>query len=327
MSSQSPLVIITHTLPEEWLEKLDGACRILSGPTDADHLVPELEERLPDAAGLFSLLTIPVTEDLLTKAPNLKVVSNMAVGYDNIDITACTQRGIPVGNTPGVLTEGTADLTMALLLAAARKLPQASQDAREGRWTTWSPTGWLGVDLNGATLGIVGMGKIGTAVARRAHAFGLRLVYTDTKPQPALEAELGATKLSLETLLWESDFVSLHVPLTDETRYMINAEALQFMKKTAILINAARGAVVDSKALFRALSEGWIAAAALDVTDPEPLSPDDPLYTLPNCLIAPHIGSATVHTRRRMAELACDNLLAGLRGERLPHCVNPEVYK
>ena len=322
-----PLVLISHSLPEEWLTILEGTCQMVTGPPEADHLVPKLAERLPEAEGLFSLLTIPVSEDLLSKAPNLKVVSNMAVGYDNVDVGACTRRRIPVGNTPGVLTEGTADLTMALLLAAARKLPQASLDAREGRWKTWSPTGWLGADLNRATLGIVGMGKIGAAVARRARGFGMNIVYTDHTPKPELELELSASKLSLETLLWESDFISLHVPLTPETHHLIDAEALQYMKKTAILINAARGAVVDSQALYQALSEHWIASAALDVTDPEPLPPNDPLYSLPNCLIVPHIGSATQHTRQRMAELACDNLLAGLRGERLPNCVNPEVYQ
>ncbi len=327
MPEHLPLVIITHTLPEEWLAKLKGQCRLVSGPPDADHLAPELEKYLPEAKGFFTLLTIPVSEELLRKAPKLKVVSNMAVGYDNVDVGACTQRCIPVGNTPGVLTEGTADLTIALLLAAARKLPQAGQDARQGRWKTWSPTGWLGTDLNGATLGIIGMGKIGAAVARRAHVFGLRLVYTDTNPKPEIEKAFGATKLPLETLLRESDFVSLHVPLTPETHHLIDAEALQSMKKTAILINAARGPVVESQALFHALSEGWIAAAALDVTDPEPLPIDHPLYALENCLIVPHIGSATRYTRQRMAELACDNLLAGLRGERLPNCVNTEVYQ
>lgn len=327
MTNGLPFVLITHTLPDEWLKKLDGHCRILTGPPETDHLGPELEQHLPEADGLFSLLTIPVSEVLLSKAPNLKVVSNMAVGYDNVDVAACTRRGIPVGNTPGVLTEGTADLAMALLLAAARKIPQSSQDARNGLWKTWSPTGWLGADLNRATLGIVGLGKIGAAVARRARAFGMNIVYSDQHPKPELEKEFSAIKLSLETLLWESDFVSLHVPLSPETQHMINAEALQQMKRTAILINAARGPVVDSKALYQALKENWIAAAALDVTDPEPLPPDDPLYSLSNCLIVPHIGSATQRTRRRMAELACDNLLAGLRNEPLPNCVNPDVYQ
>jgi len=327
MSSHLPLALITHTLPEDWLRKLEGQCRIVIGPFDADRLAPELEQRLPEVEGILSLLTIPVSEEVLARAPLLRVVSNMAVGYDNIAVMACTRRGIPVGNTPGVLTEGAADLTMALLLAAARKLPQASQDAREGRWTTWSPTGWLGADLNGATLGIIGMGKIGAAVARRAAAFGMRIIYSDPNPNPVLEADLLAMRKSFEEVLTESDFLSLHCPLTHETRGLIDARVLRSMKPTAILINAARGPIVNSQALYKALDEGWIAAAALDVTDPEPLPPTDPLYSLPNCLIVPHIGSATRRTRRRMAELACENLLAGLRGERLPYCVNPEVYQ
>jgi phosphoglycerate dehydrogenase-like enzyme len=288
--------------------------------------MPELASHLGEAEGLFTLLTVRVDEALLDRAPRLRVVSNMAVGVDNVDLAACTRRGIPVGNTPDVLTDATADLTMALLLAAARRLPEAAADARAGRWTTWSPTGWLGADLAGATLGIVGMGKIGRGVARRGHGFGLHLVYSDPSPQPNIEQSLAAVRLPLEELLRRSDFVSLHVPLTPETRGLIGEAALRTMKPNAILVNAARGAVVDTPALVRALREGWIAGAALDVTDPEPLPPDHPLYALPNCLILPHIGSATHGTRRRMAELACENLLAGLEGQRLPRCVNPEVY-
>jgi lactate dehydrogenase-like 2-hydroxyacid dehydrogenase len=321
-----PLVLITHTLPKSWLASLEGHCQQIVGPKDATALAPELEAHLAEAEGLFCLLTIPIREETLQNAPRLCVISNMAVGHDNIDVAACTRRGIPVGNTPGVLTDGTADLTMALLLAIARRLPEASRDAQEGRWTTWSPTGWLGSDLYDATLGIVGMGKIGRAVAERAKGFGMRLVYSDTTPNPQAEASLGAERLSLIELLKESDFVSLHTPFTSETRHLLNEETLRLMKPTAILVNTSRGAVVDTNALARALSEGWIAAAALDVTDPEPLPPDHPLFSLSNCLIVPHIGSATQNTRRAMAERACQNLLAGLRGERLPYCVNPEIY-
>jgi glyoxylate reductase len=327
MPTKLPLVLISHALPVDWLEKLAGHCQILAGPPEADHLAPELVQHLPDAVGILTLLTIPVSERVITNAPKLRVVSNMAVGYDNVDITACTRRGIPVGNTPGVLTEGTADLTLALLLAAARKLPQASQDARAGRWTTWSPTGWLGADLQGATLGIIGMGKIGSAVARRAAAFGMKIIYSNPSPRSEIEYTSMAMRKSFEKVIAESDFLSLHCPLTDETRGLIDAVALRAMKPNAILINASRGPVVVRTDLEHALREKWIAAAALDVTDPEPLPADDPLYDLPNCLIVPHIGSATQHTRKRMAELACENLLAGLRGERLPHCVNPEVYR
>jgi glyoxylate reductase len=321
-----PLVIVTHTLPEGWLKALDGRCRPVFGPTDATRLDPKLEKYFPQVEGLLTLLTIPVTERLLEQCPHLRVVSNMAVGVDNIDLAACTQRGIPVGNTPGVLTAGTADLAMALLLAIARRLVEAAADARMGRWLTWSPTGWLGTDLDGATLGIVGFGKIGKAVARRACGFGLRLLYSDPSDHPELEATLGARRVALEQLLDESDFVSLHVPLTSATRGLINAPALRRMKPGAYLINTARGPVVDAGALVEALQKGWIAGAALDVTEPEPLPPDHPLYSLPNCLIVPHIGSATANTRRRMAELAAENLLAGLSGKRLPHCANPQVY-
>jgi glyoxylate reductase len=218
-------------------------------------------------------------------------------------------------------------MTMTLLLAMARRLMEASEDARHGRWTTWTPTAWLGSDLHGATLGIVGMGKIGQAAAARAKAFGMKIVYNSRRTKPEAEAELAATYLSLDELLAQSDFVSLHTPLTSETRHLIDAAALRRMKPTAILVNMARGPVVETEALVRALQEGWIQAAALDVTDPEPLPADHILYTLKNCLIAPHIGSATWHTRRRMAELACENLLAGLNGRRLPHCANSQVYE
>ncbi len=321
-----PLVLVTHSLPPGWLASLEGCCRTLVGPWDATQFAPQLLEHLPEAEAIFCLLTIPVREELLARAPRLRVVSNMAVGYDNIDVAACTRRKIPVGNTPGVLTESTADLTMALLLAAARNLPQGAADAREGRWKTWSPAGWLGADLDGATLGLVGFGKIGKAVAKRAQGFGLKVIYFDRQPNPEAESSLGVSYRPFDQLLAESDFVSIHTPLTPETRGLFQAATLQKMKKTAILVNTARGPIIPMGDLAEALKAGWIAAAALDVTDPEPLPPEHPLYQLPNCLIVPHIGSATWNTRRRMAELACQNLLAGLAGERLPNCVNPEVY-
>ena len=316
-----PIVLITHHLPREWIIKLQGRCYLYAGPADATEWDPGLQELLPQAQGILTLLTIPVNEYILQQAPLLRVVSNMAVGVDNIDVHACTKRNIPVGNTPGVLTESTADLTMALLLSTARNLPQASLDAREGRWKTWSPAGWLGVELNGALLGIVGMGKIGRAVAKRAVSFGMQIQYFDPEDRP----DVDARKVSLDQLLQTSDFVSLHAPLTPETRCMIDRAALSRMKSTAILVNAARGALVDTVALVDALENRKIAAAALDVTDPEPLPQDHPLYRLPNCFVVPHIGSATQKTRRKMAELACDNLLAGLEDRPLPHCVNPEV--
>nr|BAL57191.1 2-hydroxyacid dehydrogenase [uncultured prokaryote] len=316
-----PTVLLTHPLPADWLRPLEGRVRLIVGPEDAIGFPQPLLEFLPEAEGLITLLTDRVDAKLLEHAPKLRVVSNMAVGVDNIDLQACQARGIAVGNTPGVLTEATADLTLALILSAARNLPQAAADARCGKWKTWSPTGWLGLELNGAILGILGMGKIGQAVARRAHAFGLHILYTSPHAHAEVEHALGARRVTLETLLESSDILSLHCPLTPETRGLIDEAALRRMKPQAILVNVARGPVVVTEALVRALREGWIAGAALDVTDPEPLPPDHPLYSLPNCLIVPHIGSATWETRRRMAAMACENLLAGLGGRPLPYAV------
>lgn len=317
-----PVVLMTHKLPKEWINSLEGRCTLYAGPPDATEFDPAMRELLPQAQGIFSLLTIPISVAILQQTPKLLVVSNMAVGVDNIDVNACTARNIPVGNTPGVLTESTADLTMALLLSIARNIPQSSLDAREGRWKTWSPAGWLGMELNGSTLGIIGMGKIGKAVARRAIGFGMKIIFTD----PESRSDSDGEQVSLNELLENSDIVSLHTPLTAETRGMINQSTLSLMRPTAILINAARGPLVDTASLTYALKNHIIAAAALDVTDPEPLPPTHALYNLPNCLIVPHIGSATQQTRRKMAELACENLLAGLEGKHLPNCVNPEVY-
>jgi lactate dehydrogenase-like 2-hydroxyacid dehydrogenase len=328
MSTQNlrPLVLVTHAVPLEWLQSLTTVCELVIGPADTAGFSDELMDRLPEAQGLFTLLVDRVDARLLNLAPQLQVISNMAVGVDNIDLAACTSRGIPVGNTPGLLTDATADLTMALLLAAARRLPEAMADARNGKWKTWSPAGWLGADFQGATLGILGMGRIGAVVARRAAGFGLAIRYADPTAHPEIDREVGARRVEFEELLHQSDFISLHVPLTPETRHLIGIKQLREMKAQAILVNTARGPVIDMDALVTALQEGWIAGAALDVTDPEPLPPDHPLFALNNCLIVPHIGSATHGTRKKMAELACTNLLAGLRSERLPFCANPEVY-
>lgn len=310
------LVVVPPELPPRWLTALAGAedVEVVVG-LDA---VPE--RRRDEVRGLLTLLTTRVDDALLRRFANLGVVSNMAVGYDNVDLDACRRRNLAVGNTPGVLTDATADLTFTLLLAAARNLQLACDDAREGRWRTWSPTGWLGVELRGATLGIVGLGKIGAAVAERARAFGMQLVYAARSPHQEAAA-LDAEHLPLAALLARSDFVSVHVPLTEQTHHLIDADALAAMKPTAILVNTSRGPVVDQDALLAALRDATIAGAALDVTDPEPLPPQHPLFAQPNCLIAPHIGSATETTRRRMAELACANLLAGVRGEPLLHAV------
>ena len=265
------------------------------------------------------MLTVKVDAPLLMAAPNLKVVSQMAVGVDNIDLQACQARGIPVGHTPGALTDATADVAMTLLLAVARKLTQTAADAREGRWGTWNPTQWLGSDLAGSTLGIVGMGAIGQATARRAKAFGMKIVYHSRSRYLDIEKELEAEKVTFRELLQQSDVVSLHTPLTAETTHLIDGSALSAMKKSAILINTARGGVVDQDALVEALRYGEISAAGLDVTTPEPLPTYHPLFQMPNCLILPHIGSATQRTRQRMAQLACENLLLGLDSQPLKH--------
>ncbi len=283
----------------------------------------ELIERARGADGLLCLLTEKVDAELMDAiGPQLKVISSMSVGVDHIDIPAATARGIPVGNTPGVLTDATADQTFALLLAAARRIAEGERYLRAGKWVTWSPSLLLGADLVGATLGIVGFGRIGQAVAKRAQGFDLRVIYHDPTAQPACNAQ----PVDLDTLLRESDFVSIHVPLNAETKHLVNAEFLSKMKPNAVLVNAARGGVLDQSALYHALKSNQIFAAALDVTDPEPLPMDCPLLELENCLIVPHLGSASKKTRDMMSLLAAQNLVAGLKGERLPNCFNPQVY-
>lgn len=322
-----PLVYITRRIPEEGLALVRDACRVRLWEGELPPPKDVLLREVPACDGLLCLLTDPIDAEVIAAGARLRVISQMAVGVDNIDLRAATARGIPVGHTPGVLTEATADFTFALLLAAARRIPEGMDYVRAGKWRTWEPMGLLGMDVWQATLGIVGMGRIGTAVARRARGFAMHILYYDPTRRLELEEELGVEYAELEDLLARSDFVTLHCPLTPETWHLINEETLRRMKPTAILINAARGPVVDTGALVRALSEGWIRAAALDVTDPEPLPPDHPLLSLPNCIVVPHIASATVSTRNRMARMAAENLLAGLRGERLPYCANPEVYR
>jgi lactate dehydrogenase-like 2-hydroxyacid dehydrogenase len=297
-----------------------------------DDLPPDRDEllrRVQGVDGLVTLLTDRVDAELLDAAgPQLKVVSNMAVGFDNLDVPELTRRRIPAGNTPGVLTETTADLAFALLMAAARRLDEGSRYVRSDQWQTWGPMLLMGIDVHGATLGIVGFGRIGREMARRGAGFGMRILYHDVHPAtPEEEAELGgATRVELDQLLAEADFVTLHVNLTDETRHLINPATLAQMKSSAVLVNTSRGPVVDQAALHDALRDGRIFAAALDVTDPEPMRADDPLLTLDNCLVVPHIASASRATRGQMAAIAAANLLAGLHGERLPNPVNPEVY-
>lgn len=321
-----PLVYVTRPIPEAGLKLIHETCdvRMWEGdlPVPRDTLLEEIKE----VDGLYSLLTEKIDKEVMAAGRNLKVISNMAVGYDNVDVPAATQRKIPVGNTPGVLTETSADFAFALLMSAARRLSEAEHYVKAGKWQTWSPTLLLGHDIHQATLGIIGLGRIGQAVARRARGFSMRILYHGGSDEAAAR-HLGAEKVSLEQLLGESDFISVHTPLNEATRGFISTEEFKLMKSNAILINTARGPVVDPDALFDALSSQKIFAAALDVTDPEPIPADHPLVSLDNCLIVPHLASASFATRNKMAEMAAQNLLAGLRGEHLPNCVNPEIYE
>jgi glyoxylate reductase len=300
-------VAVTRNLPGQALDRLRAAGHdVVVWPGELPPAPAALRELVAGADALLSLLTDRVDNELLDAAPNLVAIANYAVGSDNIDVRAAAARGIAVGVTPDVLTDATADLTIALLLAAARRLLPAAAEVSAGRWRTWEPAGWLGLELRDATLALVGLGRIGSAVAQRARAFGMRV-------------ESVGRGDDLQAALARADAVSLHVPLTEATRHLIDGAALAAMKPTAILVNTARGAVVDQAALVAALRAGTIAAAALDVTDPEPPAPDDPLLALPNALVVPHIGSATHAARERMADLSVDNLLAALGGRRMPH--------
>jgi glyoxylate reductase len=282
----------------------------------------EMRARLAGCQGLLCLLTDPIDRRLLESCRELRVVSSMSVGVDHVDVAAARARGIPVGHTPGVLAETTADLSFGLMLAAARRIPEADRFVREGRWTAdrrWEPDMLLGRDLHGATLGVIGLGAIGQAVARRARGFGMRVLGWTRSGRPVE----GVESAELERLLAESEFVSVHVALADDTRGLLDARAIATMKPGAILVNSARGGIVDEEALARALASGALAAAALDVFADEPLSPESPFLELCNVVLTPHIGSGSIATRRRMAELAVENLLAGLEGRPMPHCVNP----
>lgn len=320
-----PRVFVTRQLPGDAIERLRAEAEVDVWPGELPPSRDELLAAVHDVDGLLCLLTDIVDGELLDAAPHLHVVSTMAAGYDHIDVPAATERGVLVTNTPGVLTETTADFAFALMLAAARRLPEAERAVREGRWTSWHPTFLAGWDVHGATLGIVGLGQIGQAVARRARGFGMRTLYHSRARRPEVEQELGVEFVSFEELLSESDFVSVHVALTPESRHMFGDTAFERMKPTAVFVNTSRGAVVDEPALQRALETKQIAAAAIDVTETEPLSKSDLLLRLPNLLVTPHIASASVATRTRMASLAAENLLAALAGRAPPHAVNPEV--
>lgn len=322
-------VFVTRQIPEPGQHMVEEYCKaeVWRGdlPPPRDWVLQAADNR----DGILSLLTTPIDQEVMDRAgPGLKVISNYAVGFDNIDVAEATRRGIPVGHTPDVLTDTTADFAFALLMAAARRVVEGDRYVRAGQWQTWGPTLLLGQDVAGATLGILGFGRIGRGMARRGSGFGMRTLFYDdyiADDDPAI-AETGVEKVGLDHLLRESDFVSIHTPLTPETHHLINAEAFAKMKPTAIVINTARGPLIDAAALYTALSTGQILYAGLDVTDPEPIPPDSPLLELDNLVIAPHIASASVVTRSKMAEMAAQNLIAGLEGRRIPHCANPDVY-
>ena len=324
-----PKVFLTRRIPDAGLNAILAACDadVYVWPDRLPPPVEVIRERVAGCDGLVSLLTDKIDAGVIAAGTRLRVVSQYAVGVNNIDVAACTGRGIPVGNTPGILTDATADIAVTLLLAAARRLGEGVADAKAGRWLTWEPTGWLGRDLVGRTLGIVGMGRIGYATAKRLHhGWGMKVVYTSRSPKPDADRDLAARRVEFDELLGTSDFVSVHADLNPTTTKLFGAGEFAAMKPTAVFVNTARGPHVDQPALADALRRGVIFAAGLDVTDPEPLPPDHELYGLPNCVIAPHVASATVDTRDAMARMAAANLLAGLRGERLPDCVNPAVY-
>ncbi len=325
MAQQPPKIYVTRQLPEAALTPLrtHGALSVWASAQAVSR--ETLLHELRDTVALLSMVTERIDDAVLNHAPRLRIVANMAVGYDNVDVPTLTRRGVVLTNTPGVLTETTADLTFALMLGIARRIGEGDRRVRAGQWPGWSPFVFLGTDVHRATLGILGLGRIGAAVARRARGFDMRVLYYNRGHNKEAEEQLGCTWVDRDTLLGESDFVVVLVPLSPQTRRLISMPQLKKMKPTAFLVNAARGPIVDTHALYAALRDKVIAGAALDVTDPEPLPADDPLLTLDNCLIVPHVGSASIATRTRMATLAAENIAAFLSGRRPLTPVNPAV--
>jgi glyoxylate reductase len=311
-------ILITRKLPGDAVDRLAASNDVWLWPHNSVIDRGVLLGRIGDVDGLYCMLTDRIDEEVLDAAPKLKVVSNMAVGVDNIDLEACRARGIAVGNTPDVLTDSTADLAWALLMASSRRLEDAINHVKGDQWGPWDPSGMLSLDISGTTLGVIGMGRIGAAVARRAAGFDMEILYTSRSVQESVEKETGASRVSVDDLLGRSDHVVVCIALTPETRGMIDAEAFARMKPTANLVNVARGPIVDTDDLYDALTTGQIRCAGLDVTDPEPMCGDHPLVALDNCLVIPHLGSATERTRIAMADLAEANLVAGLAGEEMP---------
>lgn len=324
-----PRVYITRRIAQEALDMITQVAEIEIWPQELPPSYQVLLKKVRDVEGLLTLLTDRIDAALMEAAPKLKVISNLAVGYDNIDVSEATRRGIVVGNTPGVLTETTADFAFALLMAAARRVVEANAFTRKGQWKTWGPMVMLGQDIHHATLGIVGLGRIGIEVAKRAKGFGMKVLYYDQiRRSDEEEKRLGVEYVSeLPTLLSRSDFVSLHLSLSPQTHHLIGAAEFAVMKPTAILVNSSRGSVVDQKALYEALKSRQLFAAAIDVTEIEPIPPEDPLLTLDNIIITPHIASASFTTRTNMATMAAANLIAGLHGQIPPNCANPEAIR
>jgi glyoxylate reductase len=322
-------IFVTRRLPGPALDRLSQQHEVEIWPDRLPPPYEQLTQHVHSADALLSTISDRIDAALIDSASNLKAIANYAVGYDNVDVDAATRRGIPVGNTPDVLTDATADLAFTLLLAAARRLLEAAATVTDGTWDTWDPRALLGRSVHGKTLGIIGAGRIGEAVARRASGFEMEVLFAGRPGSGEGEGDDAGTQQQQQhgrthiiELLQRSDFISIHCPLTEQTRHLIDTEALRLMKPTAILVNTARGPIVDQAALATALRDGQIAGAALDVTDPEPLPADDPLLQAPNLIVAPHIGSATHEAREQMAELSVDNLIAALNGEPMPHPVN-----
>ena len=324
-----PKVFVARKMAQEALDMIADATEMELWEDELPPPRDVLLKKVKDIDGLLSLLTDKVDAELMDAAPKLKVVSNMAVGFDNIDVPEATKHGIVVGNTPGVLTETTADFAWALIMATGRRVAEGDRWTRSGKWKTWGPMILQGHDIHHATLGIVGSGRIGIEIAKRARGFNMKILYYDVvRRKPEEEKELGLEYVpNLHDLLSKADFVTIHVPLMAETRHLISTAEFAAMKPTAVFVNSSRGPVVDQKALYQALKSGQIFAAGLDVTEVEPIPMDDPLLTLDNIILAPHIASASVATRTKMATMAAANLIAGLKGERPPNCVNPEVLQ
>ena len=323
-----PQVFVSRMMHQDALTLIGEATDMEVWPDDPPPSAGELRTKLVDAEGVLINIMDRIDTALLDAAPRLRVVSQLAAGLDNVDVPECTRRGILLGSTPGILSKAVADHAFALLLSAARRVVESDRWVRGNNWElAFHPTYWLGNEVQGSTLGIVGLGQIGLEMARRAQGFDMRILYHSRNRRPEAEAQYGLTYTAMDELLAESDYVSLHVPLTPDTRHLIGAAALRRMKPTAILVNISRGPVVDTDALCTALREGWIGGAGLDVVDPEPIPDDHPLLFLDNVTITPHIGSASVLSRRAMSIMAARNLVNGLDGQRLVHCANPELYE